>query len=50
MISFGNQFASKIYDTVWGLASDAILAQIKDAAEQKKDERKTGKISIKRTG
>lgn len=47
MISFGNQFASKIYDTVWGLASDAILAQIKDATEQKKMKEKLEKYLSK---
>lgn len=37
MVSFGNQITSKTYDTMWGLASDAILGKIKDAAKQKKD-------------
>lgn len=47
MMSFGSQLASKIYDIVWGLASDAILSKIKDATEHKKIKEKLEKYLSK---
>ena len=47
MVSFGNQITSKTYDTMWGLASDAILGKIKDAAKQKKIKEKLEKYLSK---